>query len=108
MPAFLCFVIVDGRNVTLARNIAGLKELRGGLRRGGGEGELYLGAKSSWLTLASYMLWIRLLLSLLKARSKIYEACVRSEVFKAVTIKNGVFWDATPCDSCKNRRFGGT
>jgi hypothetical protein len=23
-------------------------------------------------------------------------------------MKNGVFWDVTPCDSCKNRRFGGT
>jgi hypothetical protein len=23
-------------------------------------------------------------------------------------IKNGVFWDVTPCGSCKNRRFGGT
>jgi hypothetical protein len=22
----------------------------------------------------------------------------------AVTMKNGVFWDVTPCDSCKNRR----
>jgi hypothetical protein len=22
--------------------------------------------------------------------------------------QNGVFWDVTPCDSCKNRRFGGT
>jgi hypothetical protein len=22
--------------------------------------------------------------------------------------KNGVFWDVTPCDSCKNRRFGAT
>jgi hypothetical protein len=27
------------------------------------------------------------------------------EVFTAVTMKNGVFWDVTPCDSCKNRRF---
>jgi hypothetical protein len=25
-----------------------------------------------------------------------------------VSMKNGVFWDVTPCDSCKNRRFGGT
>jgi hypothetical protein len=25
-----------------------------------------------------------------------------------VPMKNGVFWDVTPCDSCKNRRFGGT
>jgi hypothetical protein len=33
---------------------------------------------------------------------------VRFEVFMAVTMKNGVFWDATPCGSCKNRRFGGT
>jgi hypothetical protein len=23
-------------------------------------------------------------------------------------LKNGVFWDVTPCGSCKNRRFGGT
>jgi hypothetical protein len=33
---------------------------------------------------------------------------VRFEVFTAVTMKNCVFWDITPCDSCKNRRFGGT
>jgi hypothetical protein len=26
----------------------------------------------------------------------------------AVTMKNTVFWDVTPCDSCKSRRFGGT
>jgi hypothetical protein len=26
----------------------------------------------------------------------------------AVTVQNGVFWDVTPCGSCKNRRFGGT
>jgi hypothetical protein len=25
-----------------------------------------------------------------------------------LTLKNGVFWDVTPCGSCKNRRFGGT
>jgi hypothetical protein len=31
---------------------------------------------------------------------------VRFEVFTAVTMKNGVFWDVTPFDSCKNRRFG--
>jgi hypothetical protein len=30
------------------------------------------------------------------------------EIFIAVTMKNGVFWDATPCGSCKTRRFGGT
>jgi hypothetical protein len=33
---------------------------------------------------------------------------VRFEVFTAVTMKNGVFWDVTPCGSCNNRRFGGT
>jgi hypothetical protein len=31
-----------------------------------------------------------------------------SEVFTAVTMKNGVFWDVMPCGSCKNRGFGGT
>jgi hypothetical protein len=26
----------------------------------------------------------------------------------SVALKNGVFWDVTPCGSCKNRRFVGT
>jgi hypothetical protein len=30
------------------------------------------------------------------------------EVFATVTVKNGVFWDVTPCCYCKNRRFGWT
>jgi hypothetical protein len=33
---------------------------------------------------------------------------VRFEIFTAVTMKNGVFWDVTLCGSCKNRRFGRT
>jgi hypothetical protein len=28
---------------------------------------------------------------------------VRFEFITAVTMKNGVFWDVTPCGSCKNR-----
>jgi hypothetical protein len=39
---------------------------------------------------------------------KIKQSFVRFEVFTAVTMKNGVFLDVTPCGSCKNRRFGGT
>jgi hypothetical protein len=33
---------------------------------------------------------------------------VSFEVFTAVTMKNGVFWDVTLCGSCKNRDLGGT
>jgi hypothetical protein len=33
---------------------------------------------------------------------------IRLVVFTAVDMKNAVFWDITPCGSCKNRRFGGT
>jgi hypothetical protein len=33
------------------------------------------------------------------------KSCVRFEVFTAVTMENGVFWDVTPCGSCKSRRF---
>jgi hypothetical protein len=29
---------------------------------------------------------------------------VRFELFMAVSTKNGVFWDVTPCGSCKNQR----
>jgi hypothetical protein len=32
---------------------------------------------------------------------------IRFEVFMAVTMKNGVFWDITSCGSCKNQRFLG-
>jgi hypothetical protein len=35
-------------------------------------------------------------------------AYVCFEVFTAVTMKNGVFGNVTPCFSCNNRRFGGT
>jgi hypothetical protein len=31
-----------------------------------------------------------------------------SELGTTLAMKNGVFWVVTPCDSCKNRRFGGT
>jgi hypothetical protein len=31
---------------------------------------------------------------------------IKLEVFTAVTMMNAVFWDVTPCGSCKNRRFG--
>jgi hypothetical protein len=33
---------------------------------------------------------------------------LRLEVFTTVTMLNGIFWDVTPCGSCKNLRFGGT
>jgi hypothetical protein len=33
-------------------------------------------------------------------------AKVRFEVFKAVTMKNAVLWDITPCGFYKNRSFG--
>jgi hypothetical protein len=40
--------------------------------------------------------------------SRIIHRFVRFEVFMVVTMKNGVFWDVTPCGSYKNQRFGGT
>jgi hypothetical protein len=39
---------------------------------------------------------------------KIVVDLVRFEVFTAMTMKNGVFWDVTPYGSCSNRRFRGT
>jgi short subunit fatty acids transporter len=35
-------------------------------------------------------------------------AYVTFEAFTAVTMKNDVLWDVTPCGSCKNRHFRGT
>jgi hypothetical protein len=43
-----------------------------------------------------------------KPLANVHTICVRFEVFTAVTMKNGVFWDGIPCGSCKNWRFGGT
>jgi hypothetical protein len=42
-----------------------------------------------------------------KKMVEVHNYYVRFEVFMAVTMKNGVFWDVTPCGSCKNRHFGG-
>jgi hypothetical protein len=36
------------------------------------------------------------------------DSFIMFEVITAVTMKNGVFCDVTPCGSCKNQRFGGT
>jgi hypothetical protein len=41
-------------------------------------------------------------------RENLKSYIIRVEVFTAVTMTNGVFWDVMPCGSCKNRRFGGT
>jgi hypothetical protein len=41
-----------------------------------------------------------------KFRANYLSFCVIFEVFTAVNMKNGLFWDVTPCGSCKNRRFG--
>jgi hypothetical protein len=55
---------------------------------------------------------VNLEVSITKPRKHLMEngisGSVRFEVFTAVTLKNAVFWDAAPCGSCKNRRFGGT
>jgi hypothetical protein len=33
---------------------------------------------------------------------------VKFKGFTAATMKNAVFWNVTPCDSCEDRRFGAT
>jgi hypothetical protein len=37
-----------------------------------------------------------------------YVMACQATAFATVMMKNAVFWDLTLCDSCKNRRFGGT
>jgi hypothetical protein len=46
-------------------------------------------------------------LELVKSIQRLLGNYVRIEVFTAVTMKNGVFWDVTPCGSSKKRSFGG-
>jgi hypothetical protein len=41
-------------------------------------------------------------------KSETLKFSVSFEVFTVVTMKNAVFWDVTPCGSCKNRHFRGT
>jgi hypothetical protein len=38
---------------------------------------------------------------------KVVRICELGDTRKYL-LKNGFFWDVTPCGSCKNRRFGGT
>jgi hypothetical protein len=39
----------------------------------------------------------------LAVENEIKGISIRFEVFTAVTMKNGVFWEVTPCGSCKNQ-----
>jgi hypothetical protein len=58
-----------------------------------------------------YFITLKIALGLIYMKAPYMLNCmqrVRFEVFTAVTMKNAVFWDVTPCGSCKNRRFGGT
>jgi hypothetical protein len=36
------------------------------------------------------------------------EECILDAATCNTTVKNVVFWNVTPCGSCKNPRFGGT
>jgi hypothetical protein len=48
-------------------------------------------------------------------RTDALEQCITSvikvarlgELLTTLEVKNGVFWDVTPCGSCKSRCFGG-
>jgi hypothetical protein len=55
------------------------------------------------VVLSSVELIINIIISMVQYRRDFY--CVRLEVFTAVTMKNGVFWDVTPCGSYKNLVF---
>jgi hypothetical protein len=37
--------------------------------------------------------------------ASIIRVTTTGELETMLTLKNGVFWDVTPCGSCKNRRF---
>jgi hypothetical protein len=39
---------------------------------------------------------------------KLHTIYARCDVFTAVIMNNAVFWEVTPCGSCKYRCFGGT
>jgi hypothetical protein len=50
--------------------------------------------------------WKLFLLYLIKHHENM--ACRTVGVKLNIYLKNAVFWDVTPCDSCKNQSFGGT
>jgi hypothetical protein len=61
---------------------------------------------SGWLSHFSggrSLLQFSVLIHLTQTRLRDFPHCHQGN-----TMKNGVFWDVTPCGSCENRRFGGT
>jgi hypothetical protein len=66
------------------------------------------GDYEGWRSYLNYTMWglrfSRRWLWRMPHVSKLYNAS--SDIFTAVTMKNAVFWDVTPCGSCKNRYFG--
>jgi hypothetical protein len=48
------------------------------------------------------------MLDIIKHINMIVNFCYEYGVKEIFIMKNGVYWDVTPCGSCKNRRFRGT
>jgi hypothetical protein len=55
-----------------------------------------------------YLVKCRFLIRMLYLHSKLILSKRRCVTSKLISTQNGVFWDVTPCVSCKNRRFGET
>jgi hypothetical protein len=56
-------------------------------------------------------IWILINVNMLKPSlfAQVHMDKIIGSVYKhPFILKNGVFWDVTPCGTCKNRRFGGT
>jgi hypothetical protein len=59
-----------------------------------------------WVSVEDRISYILLLVDMVA--SSLDPERVRFEIFTAVTIKNAVFWDVTPCGSCRDSSFEGT
>jgi hypothetical protein len=52
--------------------------------------------------------YILLIIEYIKCRTGNIKIEVRFKLFTAVTMKNDVFWDGTPCGSCKMKEAPGS
>jgi hypothetical protein len=83
-----------------------MNDIKVGLEWDGVDGIGLAVDRDKWRTLANAVMNLRVPLNCLSYfRIVIHTSWNRFKVFTAVSMKNSVLWDVTPCVSCNNRRF---
>jgi hypothetical protein len=99
------YIILTGWSVKWRHNVSPVRYELGFISQ---KTEFFVGIAVKTSNLTPLSLYRFLAYSLHFSGLEMVEVCSSKTSANFYTIKNRVFWDVTPCGSCKKRCFGGT